>query len=74
MAVCPLHFTVFAPIVAPKFEPVIVIEVPAIPDAGEKLVITGTFVLGIVKDAILPKLPYVAPWFIVPRKATFCIW
>lgn len=73
VAVCPLHLTVFAPMVAPKLVPVMVIDVPACPVAGKKLVIVGTLELGIVNDAILPREPYVAPAFIVPRNATFCI-
>lgn len=72
IAVCPLNLTVFAPIVAPKFTPVIVTDAPVIPDAGAKLAMVGSFELGIVNDAILPSDPYVAPAFIVPRNATFC--
>ena len=74
VAVCPLHFTVLVPIVAPKLVPVMVMDVPACPVAGVKLVMVGTLLDGIVKDATLLSEPYVAPAFMVPRKATFCIW
>ena len=57
VAVCPLNLTVFAPTVAPKFEPVIVTAVPVTPEAGVKLVMAGTFELGMVNEAILPSDP-----------------
>jgi hypothetical protein len=41
VAVVPLNVTVLLPCVDPKFVPVIVIEVPTIPEVGERLVIEG---------------------------------
>jgi len=40
-AVVPLKVTLFVPWVAPKFDPLIVIEVPHAPELGERLVILG---------------------------------
>jgi len=40
-AVVPLNFTVLVPLVAPKFEPVIVTAVPPKPEAGDRLVMVG---------------------------------
>jgi hypothetical protein len=46
VAVVPLKVTVLAPCEAPKFVPVIVTEVPAEPDAGDRLVMLGLTVKG----------------------------
>jgi len=42
VAVVPLNFTVLVPCVAPKFVPVIVTDVPTMPEDGERLVIMGS--------------------------------
>jgi hypothetical protein len=41
VTVAPLNVTVLEPCVAPKFAPEIVTDVPATPDAGERLVMFG---------------------------------
>jgi hypothetical protein len=46
VAVPPPKNTALVPCVAPKFVPVIVINVPAVPDAGERVVIVGITVNG----------------------------
>src|SRR5262245_6003993 len=41
VAVVPLNRTVLVPCVDPKFDPLIVTDVPTGPDVGERLVMTG---------------------------------
>src|SRR5438874_2257003 len=41
VAAAPLNVTVLVPCVAPKFAPVIVTEVPAAPEVGDRLLIEG---------------------------------
>src|SRR5580704_2566768 len=48
-AAVPLNVTVLVPCVAPKFVPVIVTDVPAVPDGGFRSVMAGVFEVGIVK-------------------------
>jgi hypothetical protein len=56
VAVIPLNVTVLVPLVAPKFVPVIVTEVPAAPVLGLMLVIVGA--ARIVKDTPLLAVPF----------------
>src|SRR2546427_5626071 len=44
VAAVPLNVTVLVPCVAPKFVPVMVTEVPTVPDVGFRLVILGAAV------------------------------
>ena len=64
-AAVPLKVTVLEPCVAPKFEPVIVTEVPADPDVGFKLEILGHTVnaapLLATPPTVTTTLPVVAP-------------
>jgi hypothetical protein len=41
VAAVPLNRTVLVPLVAPKFDPVIVTAVPIVPDVGDRLLMTG---------------------------------
>ena len=65
--VVPLNLTVLLPWVDPKFAPVIVIEVPTIPEVGERLVMLGAlttvklFPLLAVPETVTTTLPVVAP-------------
>jgi hypothetical protein len=67
VAVVPLNLTVLLPWVVPKFVPVIVIEVPTVPEAGERLVMlgAGTTVKALpllaTPDTVTTTFPVVAP-------------
>jgi len=67
VAATPLKVTVDAPWVMPKLDPVIVMEVPALPLEGERLVITGpvltlkTKPLLFTLDSLTTTLPVTAP-------------
>ena len=52
VAAVPLNATVFVPWLAPKFVPVIVTEVPAGPDVGERLVIVGAVLPPVLPAAL----------------------
>jgi len=52
-----LNLTVLLPWLAPKFDPVIVIDVPARPESGARLLTTGTGELGTVKATPLLAIP-----------------
>jgi len=63
----PLNFTVLVPCVAPRLVPVIVMEVPTVPEVGERLVMLGaattvklTPLLG-TAETVTTTLPVVAP-------------
>jgi len=67
VAVAPLNVTVLVPRAAPKFDPVIVMEVPTGPELGERLVMLGgtrtvkpTALLG-TPPTVTTTLPLVAP-------------
>lgn len=56
-AAVPLNVTVLLPWVAPKFDPVIVIDVPTLPESGERLLTEGTGGGGTVKATPLLATP-----------------
>lgn len=53
----PLNLTVLFAGVALKFKPEIVTDIPVTPEAGVKLVMAGTFELGMVNEATLLSPP-----------------
>ena len=65
VAVTPLNLTVLVPCVAPKFEPLIVTDVPTPPDVGERLLIEGLTVnvipLLVAPPTVTTTEPVVAP-------------
>jgi hypothetical protein len=68
VAAVPLNFTVLLPCVEPKFIPVIVTEVPAVPDVGDTLVMLGAGTVTVKLTPLLAwpptatiTLPVVAP-------------
>jgi hypothetical protein len=67
VAAVPLNLTVLLPWVVPKFVPVIVIEVPTVPEAGERLVMPGAATtvkllpLLATPDTVATTFPVVAP-------------
>ena len=63
VAVVPLNLTVLVPLVAPKFVPVIVTEVPRNPDVGFKLVILGGGTVTVKLTPLLAVPPTVTTTF-----------
>jgi hypothetical protein len=67
VAAVPLKLTVLLPWLAPKFEPLIVTDVPITPDAGDKLLIAGSWVtvnkepLLLLPPTVTTTLPVVVP-------------
>ena len=62
-AATPLKVTVLLPEVAPKFVPVIVTDVPAVPDVRFKLAIVGVGVVTVKLTALLAWVPTVTTTF-----------
>jgi hypothetical protein len=65
VAAIPLKVIELSPLVAPKFDPLIVTEVPTMPDVGFKLTMTGTTVNGIgllaAPPTVTTRLPETLP-------------
>ncbi len=63
VAAVPLKLTVLVPCVAPKFVPLIVTEVPAGPDVGDKLVMLGAGTVTVKLTPLLAWPPTVTTTF-----------
>jgi hypothetical protein len=57
----PLNETVLEPLIAPKPDPLIVIEVPGAPEVGDKLLITGVTAKVTLLLAVPPTLTTTGP-------------